>query len=902
MGSDNVSIHAFNRGIISPKALARVDLQRTPLSAEIQDNVMPRTLGSAMLRPGTWFLGTTHANARARYFPFVFSAGDQRLIELTSNVMRIWNNHALVTRPGVTTTITNGLFNTDLSGWTDADESGAVSQWGTGGFMFLQGTGVNKAIRRQTITVSGSNIGKLHSVRLVIATGQVLFRVGFSVGGDELFEERLLTEGEHSLAFTPSGNASITLASRTAYITAITQISIESAGPVAVITPWATVDLNSIRMDQSGDVVYVACANDPAYLQPYKIERRQDDSWSVVKYLPEDGPFRVQNVLPISISSSTIIGNTTLTASDDIFTSGNLGSLYRIESSGQQVFSNLAGSDQFTEAIRISGFGAEERGFDIIISGVWAGTVTLQRSFGTPGAWIDAETYTSNQTITDYDDNLDDQIVWYRLGFKSGEYSSGTSSVSLTYERGSITGIVRITFVSSSRVASAQILRPLGHTIASNMWSEGSWSSRRGYPTAVALFEGRLWWAGSDRNWGSVSDAFESFDDNEDLGDSGAINRSIGSGPVDNIAWMLPLQRLILGGHGGEHSVRSSSFDEPLTPGNYSIKEASTQGSANIQAIKIDSTAMFVQRSNKKLYEIVFDSELYDYTSTDVSILTPEILFAGVVAIDVQRQPDTRIICVLDDGTLAILVYDKAEEVRCWVTCSSQMEFIDVCVLPAGSEREEDNVFFEVIWQGSHHLCLLEVENKCEGEATHNCFDLFATDESGATMTTMGGLSHLANDTVGVWADGQYLGTRVVNGSGVISLGGTYAMVTAGLLYDGTYKSTKLAYAAQVGSALTQPKRVAQLGAILSKTHYQAFQYGPDFDNLDPLPLVHNEKTVAAHTIHAHHDQDMFEFDGEWDTDSRVCIKMVGPLPCTVLALVVAVDTEEGFAQEEKVE
>lgn len=900
MGSDNVSIHAFNRGIISPKALARVDLQRTPLSAEIQDNIMPRTLGSAMLRPGTWFLGTSHANARPRFFPFVFSSSDIALIELTSNAMRVWQGFGIVTRVSVSAVIANGSFTSDVSSWTDADESGASSFWGTGGFLILQGTSINKAIRHQTVAI-GSGSGKLHAVRLIVATGQVLFRVGSSVMGQELVSEQILTEGEHSITFTPFGNFSITLAARTYYQTAVTSIAIEAAGPMVLTTPWATVDLESIRIDQSGDVIYVACANSPAFLPPYKIERRANNSWSVVKYLPEDGPFRVQNVLPVSITSTGIAGNVTLTASDDIWTSGNVGSLYKIESSGQQVFLAAAGENQFTEAIKITGFSGDERSFSIGTTGVWAGTLTLQRSFGSPGAWIDAETYTTNQSLS-YDDNLDDQVVWYRIGFKTGEYSSGTANLTLTYERGSLVGIVRITVVSTARLASAQVLKPLGHTIASNMWSEGSWSARRGYPTAVALFEGRLWWAGKDRNWGSVSDAFESFDDDEDLGDSATINRSIGSGAVDNISWILPLQRLILGGQSGEHSVRSSSFDEPLTPGNYSIKEASTQGSANIQAIKIDSTAMFVQRSGKKLYEIVFDSELYDYTATDVSILTPEILFETVIAIDVQRQPDTRVICVLDDGTLAVLVYDKAEEVRCWVTCSSQMEFIDVCVLPAGSEREEDYVYFGVIWQGSHHLCLLEVENKCEGEATHNCFDLFATDESGATMTTLGGLSHLANDTVGVWADGQYLGTRVVNGSGVVSLGGTYAMVTAGLIYDGTYKSTKLAYAAQVGSALTQPKRVAQLGAILSTTHYQAFQYGPDFDNLDPLPLIYNEEAVAAHTIYAHHDQDMFEFDGEWDTDSRVCIKMVGPLPCTMLGLVVAIDTEEGFAQEEKVE
>lgn len=48
---------AFNRGVVSRYALARIDLKRLALSADEQTNWMPRTAGPMTLRPGLKHLG-----------------------------------------------------------------------------------------------------------------------------------------------------------------------------------------------------------------------------------------------------------------------------------------------------------------------------------------------------------------------------------------------------------------------------------------------------------------------------------------------------------------------------------------------------------------------------------------------------------------------------------------------------------------------------------------------------------------------------------------------------------------------------------------------------------------------------------------------------------------------------
>jgi hypothetical protein len=173
-------------------------------------------------------------------------------------------------------------------------------------------------------------------------------------------------------------------------------------------------------------------------------------------------------------------------------------------------------------------------------------------------------TYGLDNATVDYNDELDNSIIYYRIGIKSGGWTSGELNVSLTFAGGSREGIVRVTEVTSNTVASAIVLTALGSTMATEIWAEGDWSSKKGWPSSVAFYEGRLWWSGLTKFWGSVSDAFNSFDDTVD-GDSGTISGAIGSGPVDTVNWLMPLLRLIIGTQGAEASLRSSSFDEPLT-------------------------------------------------------------------------------------------------------------------------------------------------------------------------------------------------------------------------------------------------------------------------------------------------------------------------------------------------
>lgn len=634
----------------------------------------------------------------------------------------------------------------------------------------------------------------------------------------------------------------------------------------------------------------------------------------MVLYLANDGPFRTENVGPVTITPSAISGNITLTASARLFKSTQVGGIFSITSVGQLVTRSITAQNTFSNEIRITGVDSS-RIFTIIMTGLTGtgSTVTLQRSLDEPGNWEDVsgETYTTDTTKT-YDDGLDNQIVYYRIGVKTGDYAGGTIVVTLQIGTGSITGIVRLTAFSTSTSVSAEVLEDLGGTTATDVWAEGTWSDYRGWPSAVALYEGRLWWVGKDKAIGSISDAFSSFDPNFE-GDAGPIQRSIGSGPVDTFNWALPLQRLLLGGQGAEFSCRSTSFDEPLTPSNFNLKRASSQGSSPVQAVPIDSRGIFVQRGGTRVFELAFDGNTYDYASSDVSALIPEIGSGGVTGVKivrmaVQRQPDTRVHCVRSDGTAAVLVYDRVENVTCWLEITSVGAdglIEDVLVLPGDAGQEEDQVYYTVM----RTINGAEVryrerwakESECWGnQDLCKLADAFVVYDGVAT-NVITGLGHLEGEEVAVWADGEDIGTDT-DGSmiytvsaGQITLDGsqTVSKAVVGLYYTGRWKSGKLVQCAnELGIGLNQHKYISEIGLILANTHAQGLKFGQDFDNLNDMPLIEDGTTVDQNSVWEDYDKEMITFPGEWSTDSRICLEMAAPRPCTVLSVIVGVDTQ----------
>lgn len=891
MPIENQVLCGYNRGIISPLALARLDLQgnRIRFGAERMVNFVPRTLGPMSLRPGLEFTGTSRDNQPAIHIDFIKSVDDTAIIELTDSIMRVKVGEQPIARPAVSTAVTNGTFVSSLSGWNDADEPGASSDWVAGSRLQLTGTRYAAAVRTQSVTVSSADRGTEHGLRVIIDRGPVIFRLGTTAGNDDLISEKTLPTGEYSFSFTPTTDFHIWLASRSDGQALVKRVTIEAAGEMTISSPWGEEDLPFIRWSQSGDVIFVACEGTP----PQRISRYAARSWAITEYFPVDGPFRNPNTTTTRLTPSALYGNITLNASAPVFKPGMEGALFSLTSLGQTVRAEITGDEEWSEPIRVSGISGN-RSFTVTRSGTWTGTVRLQRSYGEPGNWVNSgSTYTTNGSTTE-NDGQDNSIIYYRVGMDSTGHGTGTAIVQLDYDGGGITGKVRIRTITSPTQAAAEVVSALGAIEPTEIWSEGEWSDYRGWPSAAALYEGRLWWAGKDKIWGSVSDAFDSFDD-ETEGDSAPISRSIGAGPVDRVNWLLPLLRLIVGTQLAERSARSTSLDEPLTATNFNLKAPSTRGSSPVPPIIIDTAGFFVR--SDRLFRLDYQGDAaIDYTSEDMTVIAPEVGQGGFKRIAVQRYPDTRIHCLRNDGKAALFVYDRAEDVQCWILLETDGFIEDVLTFPAKPDEAEDKVYYfvrrTINGETKRYLERFALESECIGGTLNKQADSFVT-YSGNPTSVMTGLQHLEGKTVVAWGDGKFLGDDFIVGGGFISLAENYSNIVAGLPYTAQFKSTKLAYAAGAGSALTQKKRVSAVGFVLKDTHIRGLKFGQDFEIMDDLPREEKGEILDDDYIHLTYDNQSVEFPGDFDTDTRLCLQAQAPLPCTVLAAVLTIKTSD---------
>lgn len=904
--------YAFNRGELGKSSLSRIDRDAFSLAGEEQINWMPLAQGPMMLRPGSAYLGNTASNAAARLVPFVFTATDTALLELTNNSMRVWVNDALVTRPSVATAVSNGTFSSS-TGWSLTASSGATSVISGNKLTLTAAARGSNAAATQTIAVAGADQNKEHALRIVVDYGPVYFKVGSAAGKDDLVARTALGKGTHSISFTPATTFTFEFDGLDRAPRVVSSCNIEAAGVVSLPTLWPTASLGKVQYVQSGDIIYVACAG----IRPQKIERRATRSWSVVEYQQTGGPFRLpdgsESNIQLSCDAYEGIGN--LTATDTLFTSGHVGTLFRLFPTGQVNQTTLAGNDTWSEPIRVNGIGATERGFSIIISGTWVGSIYLQGSVEGPTAGFTDTDYisafTGNTAGTTMADNPDfnNVVVWYRLGFRPGTYTSGAATVSFGPYNAFHNGppgshgkafVVRVISVTDATHAVVEVLTPADSLNATKDWLISEWSGIDGWPTAVTLFDGRLWWGGQDHVWGSISDDYENFD-YDFAGDAGSISRSLGSGPVDTISWLLPLSRLQVGRATAVSSIRSDNFDAPLTPTNFTIKNATTRGCSTAMPAVHDSRGIYVHANGRQVFELEYQVTAQDYVGVDLTQFNLDIGLPVFSRLAAAHSPDNRVFFVRNDGVMAVLLRDMDGEtaLASWWRMTRTGNYEDVAVLP---NAIEDKVYVIVNYNGSRFIEVFARRDECLGAPLTKCLDSHIV-YSGAGTTTLTGLSHLNGATVAVWGaasgdtTGSDLGTYTVTSGQITGLPISVVKAVVGLPYTASYMSGRLdgassaaRFSSGAGFAIGTIKRLDQIGFVLFDTHAQGLLFGPDFDHLDPLPQLEDENQVATDFIWSQYDKKVHALPARWDPDARLCLQGASPRPVTVGAVILLME------------
>jgi hypothetical protein len=920
MARRNEYVFALNAGAVDKEALSRIDLEKLRLAGEHPvSNWFPRVMGPMTLRPGIECCSRLTSDAVARPVPFERDSATAVVLAMQANVCTIYQDGQPVQVVNSSSVIANPTFSSALSGafttgWKDDSETGdgtdGTASSGTG-TLVLTATKYRSASVQQSVAIAGGDQAKAHTVRIVVARGPVYVRMGTSQDAEDLLTEQRLSTGTHKLTVTPNASAlwiKIRSEDREAarFVTEcrFEHTALGGAGNLTLPTPWAEADLPYLSWDQASDVLFIG----DGVSQPRRIERRGASSWSIVLYQTRNGPLRSPTTDKVRFTPSTYTSNGTLTSSLPYFKQSHVGSLFELTHPEQHVIEELNGVGQTTGSITVTGLATStsppgpfnDRNFGYTISfsaGTFVGEIAVERSTDAEGLiWTEWTTHLNGGGDVSTSVNDEQSNLTCRYRFRVKAYTSGYANVTMTYLMGSTTGLVRIAGFTSATSVEYEVVKTLGGVTATANWRGPAWTDDLGWPRVPRFRDGRLHWFFGDTDYASAVDDYDNYDDAME-GDSAPFVRTVGSGAADGVRWALDMDKLSVGTSSYVASVQASDLGEALTPTNFAVRRGPSVGASFVPPAQIDDRAIMADKTNRRLYEIGSTDGTAKLSASDATRLNPSAVASGVKAMAVQRQPDTRVYAVLDDGTCAVFTFERDDRVAAFTditphgyASSSSNAVEDVCVIPGPTQ---DRVYFVVRLGSQRWLARLALEADQRSVSACALLD-FHTVLMGS-VSAINGATRFAGQTVQVWADGRRRAPVTLDGSGNGSLGGTYARVVYGLGFKAAFRSVKLAYGAQLGTAIGQTKIVKRVSPILSNSVLDGVRVGQSSAATDPMPASVNGAWRTDGQFFAHLDEDPFPIPGDWDTDSRVYIEADSAYgPVTVQAIAIDIETREG--------
>ena len=298
--------------------------------------------------------------------------------------------------------------------------------------------------------------------------------------------------------------------------------------------------------------------------------------------------------------------------------------------------------------------------------------------------------------------------------------------------------------------------------------------------------------------------------------------------------------------------------------------------------------------------ELVYDPSQNDYRATQLSKLTTDLFADGVKEIAIQRRPETRIWIITETGGCVCCVYEPDQEVVAFIPIETDGTFESVAVLPADSQ---DRVYFVVNRtinaSTKRYIEKMALDTEVRPSTLCKVMDAFETGTAASPTTTLAVGTHLQGETVVVWADGEPVetsagvrGEYVVDGSGNITLGSAISgQWVAGLPYRARYKSARLAYGTEGGTAMLAKKSLDEVGLIMTNFTRQGIRVGTSFTKMYDLPSKVLGQTVSDIVLDTVDDGVPFSVGGGWSLDNRMCIEVNSPYTATVCGMTLSITT-----------
>lgn len=640
-----------------------------------------------------------------------------------------------------------------------------------------------------------------------------------------------------------------------------------------VTTTYDEEDIMDLKFNSSGDVIYIMHKD----YKTQTLTRYAATTWTLEDYEADDGPFMAENIDDtLTITASAVTGSgITLTGSSDIWTSGNVGGLYKLKHyiEGQSQTSNFS---SVSNGVSISAYST----WRVITHGTWTGKIQVQKSTDGGSTWTMMREFSS---ANDYNANTfgtEDAEEPFLVRVACTSYSSGTINADISSDPFYQDGIVRITAFSSTTSVTADVLSDLGATTATNAWSEGAWSTRRGHSSDSVFIQDRLAFTGSPYEPMTIhmtaTSNYTSFRRGQTLVDTDGISISLLSRQLNAINGLVSLQSLLAFTSSSEWLVGAT--DDVYTPTSTYRKPQGYRGSSGLDPIIVGETVIYMQSNGQTLRSFAYSFEKDGYTGVDLRIMSSH-LFVGHTIVDMayQQDNDSIIWLVRDDGVLLSFTIMLEQEIAAFMRHETDGEVKSVCSIPADG--------FDEVWVTVERDNGIFMERMCErvqsDDVMANTFLDSFVEYDGTATDTFTGLDHLEGQDVIVIGDGIVYPARTVT-NGTVTIPEEREHVYIGLQYFADLETMDIAKTDDRGMVKGRPIKVAAV--TFSVLNTRGGWIGPDSDNLYEALIPETDDVSTSGPLTS--DDLRFPLGAGYENGGRVFYRQKAPLPVTITAIV----------------
>lgn len=661
-----------------------------------------------------------------------------------------------------------------------------------------------------------------------------------------------------------------------------------------------TTDVWGLDFAQKADTLYIVREN----VAPMKLQRRGAVDWILTEVNVIDGPYLGTNTTTTTLTPAGTSGTVAVEASSTVgindgagFQSTDVGRRLRMKCGGVWLSGDIAtvvDTDSITWAIEDP-------------SGQSVPTTAEATAEENAGAVVSVAVINGGGGYKD---------VPPEVSFSGG---GGSGAAAYAVVAGGVVTAIVVGSGGSGYIAAPTVTVDPPEAIvaaATTFWRLGSWSDTLGYPSCATFHQDRLCFGGQtgypNRIDCSATGDYENFSPSNTDGtvvDSNALSFTLNSGKLNAARWLISDEwGLLIGSAGSEWVISPSSTQQALTPTNVNTKELSNYGSADTAPVRVGKVILFVQRTKRKLREMLYQFVDSTFTAADISLVGEHLTQSGLKQMAVQFAPQQVVWIVREDGTLVGMTYDRDQKIVGWhkhVLGGKGYSGVgapvvgSVAIIPA-TDNTRDEVWLTVgrYVNGAFRWDVERMSKVWEdGDAIED--SVFVDSSSsyfGAAVDTITGLDWLKGETVSVLLNGATHPDRVVSSTGTITLQNeTSALnitVQVGLSYTSRAKTLTIESGGTEGPSQGKLKRIHRVVMRFFQTmglKIHSDQYGiapydiPTRTDADPMDVA-----LALYS-----GDRAIPYEGKWDMEGRIGFETDTPLPCNITMLMAQLDTQE---------